>query len=112
MALRDTVLREELRTAIVNYFALNTGSVSTQSALWEAFKACIRGVCMSTQTAVLRDLKRSLARLEEELAKLGRENMARQPRDNTPYINHRTELLAEYTEATNSHACTAAPATL
>lgn len=74
MALRDGVFVAELGAAISEYFTLNEGSVSSKATLWEAFKAYTRGVCISKNAEILRDLRRTLARIEVQLADIDRQD--------------------------------------
>lgn len=45
--LREDSTKQELRTVLSQYFDLNTGSVPTESTLWEAHKAVVRGHCIA-----------------------------------------------------------------
>ncbi|XP_069059558.1 putative nuclease HARBI1 [Pleurodeles waltl] len=56
-ALRDQVFRDEIRDAIVHYFAENQRSVTSAGTIWEAFKVVIRGICLSKQHSVLKVLR-------------------------------------------------------
>lgn len=68
--LSDAVFHEELGTEIQAYFTLNRDSVREVATIWEAFKATIRGVCISKGFGVLRDLQNTLKKLERELRQL------------------------------------------
>lgn len=74
-ALLVEVFRTELHGGIVEYFDLNTGSVQSWAALWEAFKAYIRGVCISKHAGLLRDLRRTLTSIEQKLSSLDQEQL-------------------------------------
>lgn len=69
-ALLDDQFNEAVRAAIELYFELNTGSVTSWATLWEAFKAYIRGICISQHAGTLRDIRKSLQTLELRLAAL------------------------------------------
>lgn len=66
----DTAFLEEIRTDINNYFSLNTGSVTSEATLWEAFKVVIRGKCISRQSGVLKSIRTSLANIELQIKDL------------------------------------------
>lgn len=67
-ALSDDAFHAEIRDAIEEYFRLNTDTVDTWATLWEAFKAFIRGVCISKRGGILRSLQAELRSLETALA--------------------------------------------
>lgn len=51
-AVLDPVFKEEINVAVRDYFDINTGSVDSQIVLWGAFKAVIRGVCISKHAGI------------------------------------------------------------
>lgn len=95
LALQDPVFAAELREAIEEYFALNTGSVDSVATLWEAFKAYTRGICISKSAGVLRSLRGTLAQIETRLRELD-EGAAGQ---DSPDLHTQAALLAEFREA-------------
>lgn len=66
-SLFDPVFNEEIRNHITEYFAFNTGTVTSCITLWDAFKSVIRGHCIAGQTRVLKDIRNRLQSLETEL---------------------------------------------
>lgn len=95
LALQNEVFRAELQEASDEYFELNVGSVQSWAVLWEAFKAYARGVCISKHAGVLRDLRRTLTSIEQQLNLLDQEQ-ARNP-DQTTGARH-LALLVEFKE--------------
>lgn len=95
LALQNEVFRAELQEASDEYFELNVGSVQSWAVLWEAFKAYARGVCISKHAGVLRDLRRTLTSIEQQLSLLDQEQ-ARNP-DQTTGARH-LALLVEFKE--------------
>lgn len=72
-ALLDPLYKDTIKTAILQYFELNKGSVTSAGVLWEGFKATLRRICISTNVGILKDLRRTLGVLETEIAKLERD---------------------------------------
>ena len=69
-ALLDTVCQSELKTAIVENFQNNTGSVPSPGTVWEAFKAYTRGVCISKSSGILKAIRARLTNLENKICNL------------------------------------------
>lgn len=72
-ALLDSTYTETIGQAIADYFELNQTSTDDASLLWEAFKATIRGVCISTNAGILKDIRTQLSKREAELSALEQE---------------------------------------
>lgn len=53
----DPVYKDKIIEAISQYFNINKGSVSEAATLWEAFKATIRGTCISRAVGILKDIR-------------------------------------------------------
>ena len=68
--LHDTVLREEIREALIGYFDTNCGSTTRRGLEWDALKAVIRGVCLSKIGGTRRQLEAELTEGENKLAHL------------------------------------------
>ncbi|KAJ1188534.1 hypothetical protein NDU88_005295 [Pleurodeles waltl] len=66
----DAVFREEIHTEIVDFFIHKKDSVNSPSTPWEAFKAVLRATCIVKQSGVLRAIRRSLTRQEQEIRTL------------------------------------------
>ena len=95
-ALLDVVFRDSLQTAMTEIFEINVGSVKSAATLWEAFKACTRGVCISQHAGILRVLRHTIANIEKELQHL--DKLAVEP-CGSPQLGRRAQLMQEFREA-------------
>lgn len=94
-ALLDAAFLEEIRADIQDYFSFNTGSVTSEASLWEAFKVVIRGKCISRQSGVLKAIRTTLADIETQIKDLERRVYIEG--DPAPHADIKTKL-AEYEE--------------
>ncbi|XP_078506414.1 A.superbus venom factor 1-like [Lissotriton helveticus] len=71
-ALPDEAFKEEIRTDIIDYFALNSGSEPAVATLWDAFKVVIWGKCIARQEGVLKAMRGTITRIEGQIRVLER----------------------------------------
>lgn len=72
--LTDARIREEIRLAISEYFALNDNGTVSPSILWDAGKATIRGKIISIGSRLKKDRLKKQVELETEIKRLEREH--------------------------------------
>ncbi|KAJ1168816.1 hypothetical protein NDU88_000729 [Pleurodeles waltl] len=93
-ALHDPAFTDSLRTALKQYWELNTGTTKSRAMEWDAHKVVIRGHCISTTWGVRRTLHAEDSKLEKKLRVL--ENAV--ARNETPYTALK-EMRAEHAKA-------------
>ena len=62
--MRYPVFRADVRTEICVFLETNEASVASPGLMLETFKVYIRGVCLSKQLGVLRNIRGCLTHLE------------------------------------------------
>lgn len=72
-ALSDPIYRSTINKAIEEYLAINKPTTEDPCLLWEALKATIRGICISTSAGILKDIRHQLHKRETRLQALERE---------------------------------------
>lgn len=72
--LTDVNIREEIGSAIMEYFALNDNGMVSPTVLWDAGKATIRGKIISIGSKLKKDRLRKQVELETEIKRLENEH--------------------------------------
>lgn len=66
-ALLDPIFQAELEQEILEFFPRNEHSVTQCSTVWEAFKVTIRGICIAKGGGILKDIRITLHKLENDI---------------------------------------------
>ncbi|KAJ1208347.1 hypothetical protein NDU88_003733 [Pleurodeles waltl] len=69
-SLLDSIFRDELATAIKDFFQINKGSLASVGVVWETFKFYIWGIPIAKHAGVLKSNRGHLQLLERDLAQL------------------------------------------
>lgn len=72
--LTDTLIREEIQTAIKEYFVFNDNGMVSPSVLWDAAKATIRGKIISIGSRLKKQRMQKQLQIENEIKRLENEH--------------------------------------
>lgn len=91
--LTDAHIKEEIRSAILEYFALNDNGMVSPSVLWDAGKATIRGKIISIGSKVKKERIKKQLQLETEIKRLETEHKQHGKQEVLDKLKeHRTKL--------------------
>ena len=99
--IRDRISRDNLRGAIRDFFQTNDPADTSLATTWDAFKAFLRGYCISVNTALNRQRMRERQILEKELEETEKAHKANPVR---PLLRQVTALRGKLNAIYNNRA--------